>query len=87
MVIVCNQVFFCFSAAKEFFNSFTQANVTMEMHEVSLLWYMWYVKTCGGSKRIWEVENGGQVNQMILPLYTHGMVTLVDKTHTKFEYN
>ena len=47
--------------AKEFGRAFVNANVSMEPPEVSVLWFFWYVKSCGGSKRIWEVENGGQV--------------------------
>ncbi|ELT97776.1 hypothetical protein CAPTEDRAFT_132857 [Capitella teleta] len=47
-------------AAKEFVRAFVNANVTMEPSEVSLLWFLWYIRSCDSSRRIWEVENGGQ---------------------------
>ena len=45
--------------------SFINANVAMEPGEVSLLWFLWYVKSCGGSKKIWEVDNGAQASIII----------------------
>ena len=32
---------------------------------MSVLWFFWYVKSAGGSKRIWEVENGGQERKFV----------------------
>ncbi|KAG0438804.1 hypothetical protein HPB47_016864, partial [Ixodes persulcatus] len=39
---------------------FIAINVTSEAYEASLLWFLWYVKQCGGVKRIISVKNGGQ---------------------------
>ncbi|CAH1780555.1 unnamed protein product [Owenia fusiformis] len=51
--------------AKEFCQSFVLTNVSMEPGEVSMLWFLWYVRSCQGTKRIWEVENGGQERKFI----------------------
>lgn len=40
---------------------FVNVNVTSESHEVSALWFLWYVKQCGGTMRIFSTSNGGQV--------------------------
>ena len=55
-----------FRAAKEFGAAFLSSNVSMEPSEVSMLWFFWYVKSCGKSQRIWEVDNGAQVDQYIV---------------------
>ncbi|XP_075030028.1 amine oxidase [flavin-containing] A-like [Calonectris borealis] len=47
-------------AAKEFATFFVNVNVTSEPHEVSALWFLWYVRQCGGTARIFSVTNGGQ---------------------------
>lgn len=47
--------------AREFAYIFVNINVTSEPHEVSALWFLWYVKQCGGTTRIFSVTNGGQV--------------------------
>nr|AIT11918.1 monoamine oxidase [Platynereis dumerilii] len=52
-------------AAKEFGVAFVNTNVTMEPSEVSMLWFLWYVKSCGTSRRIWEVDNGGQERKFV----------------------
>ncbi|KAK8770699.1 hypothetical protein V5799_012835 [Amblyomma americanum] len=43
---------------------FIAINVTSESYEGSLLWLLWYVKQCGGVKRIISVKNGGQERKM-----------------------
>uniref|UniRef100_A0A8C9T4Z7 Amine oxidase n=1 Tax=Scleropages formosus TaxID=113540 RepID=A0A8C9T4Z7_SCLFO len=48
-------------AARQFANLFVNVNVTSEPHEVSALWFLWYVKQCGGTMRIFSTTNGGQV--------------------------
>lgn len=53
------------NGAREFFNSFVNINVTSEAYEASLLWFLWYVKQCGGVKRIFSVSNGGQERKFI----------------------
>ncbi|KAK3093421.1 hypothetical protein FSP39_015503 [Pinctada imbricata] len=40
--------------------------VTSESHEVSLLWFLWYLRQCGGSNRILSTDNGGQCRHVIL---------------------
>ncbi|KAJ6667610.1 hypothetical protein lerEdw1_016731 [Lerista edwardsae] len=44
---------------------FVNVNVTSELHEVSALWLLWYVKLCGGSTRIFSVTNGGQERKFV----------------------
>lgn len=46
--------------AIEFFKSFININVTSESFEASLLSFAWYIKQCGGVKRIFSTTNGGQ---------------------------
>ncbi|KFO19234.1 amine oxidase [flavin-containing] A [Fukomys damarensis] len=46
--------------AKQFATLFVNINVTSEPHEVSALWFLWYVKQCGGTTRIFSITNGGQ---------------------------
>lgn len=52
-------------ASREFGAAFVTTNVTMEPSEVSMLWFLWYVKSCGSSRRIWEVDNGGQERKFV----------------------
>uniref|UniRef100_A0A8C8BAU0 Amine oxidase n=1 Tax=Otus sunia TaxID=257818 RepID=A0A8C8BAU0_9STRI len=47
-------------SAKEFATFFVNVNVTSEPHEVSALWFLWYVRQCGGTARIFSITNGGQ---------------------------
>ncbi|MEQ2161663.1 hypothetical protein GOODEAATRI_011791 [Goodea atripinnis] len=49
------------SAVRHFATLFVNVNVTSEPHEVSALWFLWYVKQCGGTMRIFSTTNGGQV--------------------------
>ncbi|XP_053164629.1 amine oxidase [flavin-containing] A-like isoform X2 [Hemicordylus capensis] len=52
-------------AAREFATLFVNVNVTSETHEVSALWFLWYVKLCGGTTRIFSVTNGGQERKFV----------------------
>lgn len=52
-----------YRAARRFATLFVNVNVTSEPHEVSALWFLWYVKQCGGTMRIFSTTNGGQVNK------------------------
>uniref|UniRef100_A0A8C1IIE8 Amine oxidase n=1 Tax=Cyprinus carpio TaxID=7962 RepID=A0A8C1IIE8_CYPCA len=47
-------------SARRFATLFVNVNVTSEPHEVSALWFLWYVKQCGGTMRIFSTTNGGQ---------------------------
>uniref|UniRef100_A0A673LCZ5 Amine oxidase n=1 Tax=Sinocyclocheilus rhinocerous TaxID=307959 RepID=A0A673LCZ5_9TELE len=49
-------------AARRFATLFVNVNVTSEPYEVSALWFLWYVKQCGGTMRIFSTSNGGQVS-------------------------
>lgn len=57
------------STARRFATLFVNVNVTSEPHEVSALWFLWYVKQCGGTMRIFSTSNGGQVNHTSSPDY------------------
>ncbi|XP_056682081.1 amine oxidase [flavin-containing] A isoform X2 [Monodelphis domestica] len=51
--------------ARSFALLFVNINVTSEAHEVSALWFLWYVKQCGGTTRIFSVSNGGQERKFV----------------------
>ncbi|XP_021008621.2 amine oxidase [flavin-containing] A [Mus caroli] len=51
--------------AREFAYLFVNINVTSEPHEVSALWFLWYVRQCGGTSRIFSVTNGGQERKFV----------------------
>lgn len=51
------------SAVRKFATLFVNVNVTSEPHEVSALWFLWYLKQCGGTMRIFSTTNGGQVSR------------------------
>eukprot|EP00069_Balaena_mysticetus_P011381 bmy_07110T0 len=51
--------------ARQFASLFVNINVTSEPHEVSALWFLWYVKQCGGTTRIFSITNGGQCRYVI----------------------
>ncbi|KAM7407056.1 hypothetical protein PAMA_003001 [Pampus argenteus] len=48
------------STVRNFAQLFVNVNVTSEPHEVSALWFLWYIKQCGGTMRIFSTTNGGQ---------------------------
>ncbi|XP_077198982.1 amine oxidase [flavin-containing] A-like isoform X2 [Paroedura picta] len=52
-------------ATRNFAALFVNINVTSEPHEVSALWFLWYVKQCGGTTRIFSVSNGGQERKFV----------------------
>ncbi|KAI1241514.1 hypothetical protein IHE44_0004987 [Lamprotornis superbus] len=52
-------------AAKSFATLFVNVDVTSEPHEVSALWFLWYVKQCGGTTRIFSTSNGGQERKFV----------------------
>jgi monoamine oxidase len=45
---------------KQILHSFINVNVTSTAEESSLLWFLWYIRQCGGIKRIFSTTNGGQ---------------------------
>ncbi|XP_037677910.1 amine oxidase [flavin-containing] A [Choloepus didactylus] len=51
--------------ARQFASLFVNINVTSEPHEISALWFLWYVKQCGGTTRIFSVTNGGQERKFV----------------------
>ncbi|XP_078514431.1 amine oxidase [flavin-containing] A-like [Lissotriton helveticus] len=55
----------CTAAAKRFATLFVNINVTSETHQVSALWFLWYVKLCGGPNRIFSETNGGQERKFV----------------------
>lgn len=55
----------CFTrAARNFARLFVNLDVTSEPEEVSALWFLWYVKQCGGTMRIFSGQNGGQERKL-----------------------
>ncbi|XP_078694174.1 amine oxidase [flavin-containing]-like [Branchiostoma floridae x Branchiostoma belcheri] len=53
------------SSVRRFADMFIHINMTSEPHEVSALWALWYIKQCGGVKRIFSVDNGGQERKLV----------------------
>uniref|UniRef100_A0A8C4HZD1 Amine oxidase n=1 Tax=Dicentrarchus labrax TaxID=13489 RepID=A0A8C4HZD1_DICLA len=53
------------STVRHFATLFVNVNVTSEPHEVSALWFLWYVKQCGGTMRIFSTSNGGQERKFV----------------------
>uniref|UniRef100_A0A8D3DEE7 Amine oxidase n=1 Tax=Scophthalmus maximus TaxID=52904 RepID=A0A8D3DEE7_SCOMX len=53
------------STVRRFATLFVRVNVTSEPHEVSALWFLWYVKQCGGTMRIFSTSNGGQERKFV----------------------
>uniref|UniRef100_A0A4W6EHE0 Amine oxidase n=1 Tax=Lates calcarifer TaxID=8187 RepID=A0A4W6EHE0_LATCA len=53
------------STVRRFATLFVNVNVTSEPHEVSALWFLWYVKQCGGTMRIFSTTNGGQERKFV----------------------
>ncbi|XP_059994048.1 amine oxidase [flavin-containing] B isoform X1 [Lagenorhynchus albirostris] len=52
-------------SSKQLATLFVNLCVTAETHEVSALWFLWYVKQCGGSARIISTTNGGQERKFV----------------------
>lgn len=59
--LICKTFLLISSTVRNFATLFVNVNVTSEPHEVSALWFLWYVKQCGGTMRIFSTTNGGQV--------------------------
>ncbi|XP_077436379.1 amine oxidase [flavin-containing] [Vanacampus margaritifer] len=53
------------SATRRFATLFVNVNVTSEPHEVSALWFLWYIKQSGGTLRIFSTTNGGQERKFV----------------------
>ena len=51
----------CFRTARRLADICLQVVVTSEPSEISLLWYLWYIRCCHGSIKIMSTTNGGQV--------------------------
>ncbi|XP_039707512.1 amine oxidase [flavin-containing] B isoform X2 [Pteropus medius] len=52
-------------SAKKLATFFVNLCVSAETHEVSALWFLWYVKQCGGTIRIISTTNGGQERNFV----------------------
>nr|XP_033805542.1 amine oxidase [flavin-containing] A-like isoform X2 [Geotrypetes seraphini] len=53
------------STVRRFATLFVNVNVTSEPHQVSLLWFLWYTKLCGGTVRMFSITNGGQERKFV----------------------
>ncbi|XP_068121702.1 amine oxidase [flavin-containing] B-like [Hyperolius riggenbachi] len=53
------------SAARSFGELLVNLVVTAETAQVSTLWFLWYVKICGGTVRTFSTENGGQERKFV----------------------
>ncbi|XP_070537819.1 amine oxidase [flavin-containing]-like [Ptychodera flava] len=50
---------------KDFARQQVLINVCAEPYEISMLWYLWYIRQCGGFMRISSTTNGGQERKFI----------------------
>ncbi|XP_053562468.1 amine oxidase [flavin-containing] A [Bombina bombina] len=53
------------SATKRFAELFVNLVVTAETHQISALWFLWYIKICDGTARVFSTENGGQERKFV----------------------
>uniref|UniRef100_A0A8C5LW57 monoamine oxidase n=1 Tax=Leptobrachium leishanense TaxID=445787 RepID=A0A8C5LW57_9ANUR len=53
------------STARRFAELFVNLVITAETHQVSTLWFLWYVKLCGGTVRVFSTDNGGQERKFV----------------------
>ncbi|CAL1287514.1 unnamed protein product [Larinioides sclopetarius] len=51
--------------AAQFYREICTTFITSEQYEASLLMFLWYIKQCGGSKRMINTINGGQERKFI----------------------
>ncbi|XP_064615850.1 LOW QUALITY PROTEIN: amine oxidase [flavin-containing]-like [Liolophura sinensis] len=54
-----------FVSTRDFAKMFLNVNVTSEPTEVSLLWFLTYIRRCGGPVRIFSTTNGGQERKFV----------------------
>lgn len=79
----------CFSlsrSSKQLATLFVNLCVTAETHEVSALWFLWYVKQCGGSARIISTTNGGQVPIHTLTVETENHHCLSERLASSYSH-
>ncbi|NP_001088354.1 monoamine oxidase A L homeolog [Xenopus laevis] len=56
----------CFTqSGRSFATLFVNLVVTAETHQISTLWFLWYIKLCGGTTRAFSTENGGQERKFV----------------------
>ncbi|KAM4699695.1 amine oxidase [flavin-containing] B-like [Discoglossus pictus] len=53
------------SSAKRFADLFVNLVVTAETYQISALWFIWYIKACGGTTRVFSTDNGGQERKFV----------------------
>nr|XP_021537158.1 amine oxidase [flavin-containing] B-like [Neomonachus schauinslandi] len=64
-IIILLDILVTSRSAKQLATLFVNLCVTAETHEVSALWFLWYVKQCGGTARIISTTNGGQERKFV----------------------
>jgi len=51
--------------AREFLEAMSVVNNTAEDHEMSLLFFLWYLRQAQGVNRIWLIKDGAQERKII----------------------
>jgi monoamine oxidase len=51
--------------AREFLQALAAVNNTAEDHEMSLLFFLWYLRQANGVHRIWAIKDGAQERKII----------------------
>jgi monoamine oxidase len=76
------------SGAYDYATIFLTLLVNAEAWESSLLWFLWYVKICGGVKRIISTTNGGQERKFVggSMQLSEKMVEIIGKDKVKLNH-
>ncbi|KAH6938994.1 hypothetical protein HPB50_015546 [Hyalomma asiaticum] len=53
---------------REYLSALAQVNLSSEPSQVSLLWALWYIKCCGGNRRMCSTFNGAQADYVIMAI-------------------
>lgn len=64
----------------EFLQANCQSNVSSDPSQISLLWYLLYLRSTGGNTKIWNVTNGGQEKK-----FEGGTMQMSEKMANKLE--
>lgn len=59
---------------RDFLGALAQINLSSEASQVSLLWTLWYIKCCGGNRRMCGIFNGAQERK-----FENGSMTVCER--------
>ncbi|KAL1437059.1 hypothetical protein MTO96_049062 [Rhipicephalus appendiculatus] len=62
------------SGCRDYLSALAQVNLSSEPSQVSLLWALWYIKCCGGNRRMCSTFNGAQERK-----FENGAMTVCER--------